>query len=81
MRISVNIWNVFTVEDKDPDCIFSKPSTNTHSAFRDSMICFPKYNAVDPVEQLLLTLYTGIPVIPISYKALWPHVESPKILL
>jgi hypothetical protein len=35
--------------------------------------------AVDPVEQLLLTLYTGIPVMPISYRARCPDVESPEI--
>jgi hypothetical protein len=35
--------------------------------------------AVDPVEQLLLTLYTGMPVMPMSYSARCPHVESPEI--
>lgn len=35
--------------------------------------------AVAPVEQLLLTLYTGMPVNPSSYTALCPDVESPVI--
>ena len=32
---------------------------------------------MDPVAQLLFTLYMGIPVIPNGYRARWPHVESP----
>ncbi len=34
-------------------------------------------NAEEPVAQLLFTLTTGIPVMPTSYKARWPQVESP----
>ena len=35
------------------------------------------YSAVEPVEQLLLTLTMGMPVRPTSYSAVWPQVESP----
>ena len=34
-------------------------------------------SAVEPVEQLLLTLTIGMPVMPTSYSAVWPQVESP----
>ena len=34
-------------------------------------------SADEPVEQLLLTLTTGMPVMPTSYSARWPAVESP----
>jgi len=35
-------------------------------------------SALDPVEQLLFTLNTGMPVRPTSYAQRWPHVLSPK---
>uniref|UniRef100_A0A1A9WUT9 Uncharacterized protein n=1 Tax=Glossina brevipalpis TaxID=37001 RepID=A0A1A9WUT9_9MUSC len=65
LPISVNsdikvINSSTTLEDKEPRSIFSKPKANTQSAFSDSTICFAKYKALEPVEQLLLTLYTGI---------------------
>lgn len=47
---------MFTFDDNDPRSIFSKPRARTHSALPDSIICLAKYRAVDPVEQLLLTL-------------------------
>ncbi|SHY08067.1 Uncharacterised protein [Mycobacteroides abscessus subsp. abscessus] len=53
------------VAPNEPGCIFSKPSARVTSG------------AVDPVEQLLLTLVTGIPVMPSSYTARWPEVDSP----
>lgn len=42
------------------------------------MNCFANMRADAPVEQLLFTLNTGTPVMPISYKALCPLVESPE---
>ena len=60
-----------------PFSIFSKPTTSTHSASPPSMACLPSMSAVEPVEQLLFTLKTGMPVRPTSYIARWPHVLSP----
>lgn len=45
-----------TLDDKEPLSIFSKPSANTQFALPDSTICLAIKRAVDPVEQLLLTL-------------------------
>lgn len=67
----------FTLDDNEPRSIFSNPRVRTQSALPDSMICFAIINAVEPVEQLLLTFIMGIPVIPTSYSARCPHVESP----
>ncbi|MNY63668.1 hypothetical protein D3C86_2006630 [compost metagenome] len=49
-----------------PACICSNPTANTQSAEPDSMAFRARYSAVEPVEQLLLTLTTGIPVMPTS---------------
>lgn len=85
-RLKINSMFVFysifrkklhTLEESEPLSIFSKPTDKTQSAFPDSMICFPNNKAEEPVEQLLFTLNIGIPVIPIPYNALCPHVESP----
>ena len=65
------------LEPSAPFSIFSKPTTSTHSTSPPSTACLPSMIAVEPVEQLLLTLKTGIPVSPTSYIALWPHVLSP----
>ena len=55
---------------KAPGLICSNPSARTQSAEPLSTACLAKYNAVEPVEQLLLTFIMGIPVIPTWYKAL-----------
>ena len=60
-----------------PFSIFSKPSASTHSASPPSMACRARYSAVEPVEQLLFTLMTGMPVSPSPYTARWPQVLSP----
>ena len=39
--------------------------------------CRARNSAVDPVAQLLLTLTTGMPLMPIRYSAACPQVESP----
>lgn len=65
------------MDERDPLSIFSNPTANTHSALPDSIICLAKSRADEPVEQLLFTLNIGMPVIPMPYKARWPHVESP----
>ncbi|MOA31796.1 hypothetical protein D3C78_1529720 [compost metagenome] len=49
-----------------PACICSKPTASTQSAAPDSMALRARYRAVEPVEQLLLTLITGMPVMPTS---------------
>jgi hypothetical protein len=47
-----------------PGTICSKPSAIAHSTAPLSTACRARYNAVDPVAQLLLTLMTGMPVRP-----------------
>ena len=51
-------------EPSAPGFICSKPSASTQSAAPDSMAWRARNNAVEPVEQLLFTLMTGMPVIP-----------------
>ena len=60
-----------------PGFICSKPSTSTQSTMPLSMAWRPRNRAVEPVEQLLLTLTMGMPVMPTWYSAFWPLVESP----
>jgi hypothetical protein len=55
----------------------SKPSASTQSAAPLATAWRARNSAVEPVEQLLLTLTTGMPVMPTSYSARWPAVESP----
>ena len=47
-----------------PASICSKPTTSTHSATPPATACAPSMSAELPVEQLLLTLNTGMPVRP-----------------
>src|SRR6185503_14342637 len=47
-----------------PASICSKPTTITHSAIPPATACAPSMSAELPVEQLLLTLNTGMPVRP-----------------
>jgi hypothetical protein len=49
-----------------PGAICSNPSASTQSAAPPSTACRARNSAVEPVEQLLLTLTTGMPVIPTS---------------
>ncbi len=64
--------------DSAPASICSKPTTSTHSTRPPATAWAPSMRAELPVEQLLLTLKTGMPVRPTSYTARWPQVESPK---
>ena len=57
---------IFTLAVNEPRSIFSKPTAKTQSLLPVSISCLAKIRAVEPVEQLLLTLYTGIPVKPKS---------------
>jgi hypothetical protein len=52
--------NVF----KEPVNILSKPKASTQSAYPVWIAFAARYKAVEPVEQLLLTLMIGIPVMP-----------------
>jgi hypothetical protein len=47
-----------------PGSICSKPKASTQSSAPASISCRARKSAVDPVEQLLLTLTMGMPVIP-----------------
>src|SRR3990167_891350 len=60
-----------------PGFICSNPKARTQSAIPLITACLARYSAVEPEEQLLLTLMTGIPVMPTSYKARWAEQESP----
>ena len=50
----------------EPFSIFSKPTAITQSVRPPRIASTLRYRAVDPVEQLLLTLVIGIPVMPSS---------------
>lgn len=54
------------VDPSEPGFIFSKPSASTQSARPPRIASAARYSAVEPVEQLLLTFTTGIPVMPSS---------------
>ncbi|SLJ82534.1 Uncharacterised protein [Mycobacteroides abscessus subsp. abscessus] len=54
------------VAPSEPGCIFSKPSARVQSARPPRIAWAARYSAVEPVEQLLLTLTIGIPVRPSS---------------
>ena len=60
-----------------PGTICSKPTARAQSAAPLSTAWRARNSAVEPEEQLLLTLTTGIPVMPTSYRTRWPQVESP----
>ena len=49
-----------------PGIICSKPSASTHSAAPLATACRARNSAVEPVEQLLLTLTIGMPLMPTS---------------
>lgn len=53
------------------------PTASTHSERPPSTNCLAMKRAVEPVAQLLFTLYTGTPVRPSWYTARCPQVESP----
>ena len=61
----------------EPFSIFSKPTASAHSASPPRTAWRASHRALEPVEQLLLTFITGIPVRPRPYRARCPYVESP----
>ena len=60
-----------------PFSICSKPTASTQSESPPATACRARNSAVEPVEQLLLTLTTGMPDRPTSYSVRCPQVESP----
>jgi hypothetical protein len=56
----------------EPFSIFSKPIASAQSASPPLTAWRARNSADEPVEQLLLTLTTGIPVRPSWYSARWP---------
>ncbi|MOA42319.1 hypothetical protein D3C78_1643580 [compost metagenome] len=60
-----------------PGFICSKPKASAQSTAPLRTAWRARNRAEEPVEQLLLTLITGIPVMPTRYRAFWPQVESP----
>ena len=48
----------------EPRSIFSKPTASAQSTRPPLTAWRARYNALEPVEQLLLTLTTGMPVRP-----------------
>ncbi|MNH26597.1 hypothetical protein D3C79_866590 [compost metagenome] len=60
-----------------PGCICSKPKARAQSTAPLSTAWRAMNSAVEPLAQLLLTLISGMPVMPTSYSADWPQVESP----
>jgi hypothetical protein len=63
---SSGVGRSLNFEASAPFSICSKPTTSTHSASPLSTAWRPANSAVEPVEQLLLTLTTGTPVRPSS---------------
>ncbi len=51
---------------REPFSIFSKPTASMQSAMPPAMSWRARYKALDPVEQLLLTLTIGMPLRPSS---------------
>jgi len=75
--LSIGIVRSVYFTPSEPRSIFSKPRASTQSA-RPPLIAWRAMNrAVDPVEQLLLTLMTGMPVRPSPYTPRCPLVLSP----
>ncbi|MNQ89578.1 hypothetical protein D3C85_1048900 [compost metagenome] len=60
-----------------PGFICSKPNASAQSTAPLCTAWRARYRADEPVAQLLLTLTTGMPVMPTRYTAFWPQVESP----
>ncbi len=60
-----------------PDGICSKPSAKAISTAPLATACRARYSALAPLEQLLLMLNMGIPVIPTPYIARCPLQLSP----
>ncbi|MNN29656.1 hypothetical protein D3C81_1432680 [compost metagenome] len=60
-----------------PGCMYSKPTASAHSTAPLCTAWRARNSADEPVAQLLLTLMTGMPVMPTWYSAFWPQVESP----
>jgi len=67
--ITIMCWSIGLVRSmnlapSEPFSIFSKPSASTQSEMPPCTNWRAMYSAVEPVAQLLLTLYTGTPVMP-----------------
>ncbi|MOA47713.1 hypothetical protein D3C78_1703740 [compost metagenome] len=60
-----------------PGFICSKPKARAQSTAPLCTAWRARNRAEEPVAQLLLTLSTGMPVMPTRYRAFWPQVESP----
>ncbi|MCY1423470.1 hypothetical protein D9M71_391810 [compost metagenome] len=60
-----------------PGFICSKPKARAQSTAPLITAWRARNRAEEPVAQLLLTLSTGMPVMPTRYTAFWPQVESP----
>jgi hypothetical protein len=63
-NLSSGFARSFHLAESAPASICSKPTTSTHSAMPPATACAPSISAELPVEQLLLTLNTGMPVRP-----------------
>eukprot|EP01137_Pigoraptor_chileana_P036256 Opistho-2@31508 len=66
---SIGLQRSLNFAPSDPRSIFSKPRAMAHSHAPPATKLRARKRAVDPVEQLLFTLYIGIPVMPSSYSA------------
>ena len=60
---SAGVRSVYFIPS-EPFSIFSKPTASAQSTRPPLTACRARYSAEEPVEQLLLTLTTGIPVSP-----------------
>ena len=64
MCLSIGFVRSMNFAPSEPFSIFSKPSASAQSARPPLTAWRARYSAVEPVEQLLLTLTTGMPVRP-----------------
>ena len=64
MCLSIGLVRSVYLTPSEPFSIFSKPSASAQSASPPSTAWRARKSAVEPVEQLLLTLKTGMPVRP-----------------
>ena len=68
---SAGVRSVYFIPS-EPRSIFSKPIASAQLARPPLIALRASSNALEPVEQLLLTFSTGMPVRPSSYTARWP---------
>ncbi len=67
--LSIGVVRSVYLIPSEPFSIFSKPTARAQLATPPSTSCLARNSALDPLEQLLLTLTAGMPVRPISYSA------------